>query len=814
MKRMRAAAEPPIGPGACQPAGPPVSRRTLLLAALASLVLGSSLLAEQHAGRSASTPAVARQSRSAAGLSSLPLAARGVASAALGAANPAYRVSGSARETTAYNPAQRLGMRFSPAGVDVRGQAGTVGVSLHAIGYGNRVAPVSSAQPRAHSNRVVYEHRGVSEWYANGPLGLEQGFVVARPSGAGSQVTLSMRLSGDTEPVLADSGHSVTLARRGASQLRYSDLLATDARGRGLPTRMTLHGTQLLLSVDARAASYPLRIDPLVQQGPKLVANDQSGEGGVGESVALSADGNTALVGGPYDSGKPGSGSGVGAAWVFTRSGSTWTQQGPKLLGLEENGEGDFGTSVALSADGNTALIGGTTDHANEGAAWVFTRSGSKWTQQGPKLTGADGISYFGKAVALSADGNTALVGGDLNNAVVGAAWVFVRSGSTWTLQGGKLTASDESGQGFFGSSVALSADGNTALIGGEDDDNKGFGGPGAAWAFTRSGSTWTQQGTKLTGGEEVGPAGFGRSVALSEDGNTALIGGLADNKSMGAAWVFIRSGVAWSQQGPKLTGAGEIGPGGFGASVALSADGNTALVGAEQDNKVTGAAWLFTRGPFSWSQQGSKLTGSGEVEEDGFGDSVALSSDASTALVGARGDNEFIGAAFVFALPAPPSPPPTPSPGPPSTTPPTVTSRPPTVTGLAQSRRVWRERKQQASFARARKLAPVGTTLTFTLDQQAAVSFGFRRLVTGRRVHSRCVAQTRRNRTAKSCTREVPAGQLGLTGHSGRNSVKFFGWTSRSSHLAPGRYTLVVTATSSTGLRSAPASLSFTIAG
>ncbi len=159
-----------------------------------------------------------------------------------------------------------------------------------------------------------------------------------------------------------------------------------------------------------------MHVDPLIQQGNKLVPSDETGPGSeAGTSVALSADGNTALIGGIGDEphGKPME----GAAWVFTRSGSTWTQQGPKLTGGGEQGEGQFGISVALSADGNTALIGGINDETASkqvGAAWIFTRSGSTWTQQGPKLTGGseEGTNgRFGKSVALSADGNTALVG-------------------------------------------------------------------------------------------------------------------------------------------------------------------------------------------------------------------------------------------------------------------------------------------------------------------------------------------------------------------------------------------------------------------
>ena len=133
---------------------------------------------------------------------------------------------------------------------------------------------------------------------------------------------------------------------------------------------------------------------------------------------------------------------------------------------------------------------------ATAGAAWVFRRSGGTWTQEGPKLTpsGAVGQSQFGWSVALSWDGSTAVIGAPADDGFAGAAYVFARSGSTWTQLGSKLTATGESGQGSFGESVALSGDGATALIGANGD----HGSVGAAWVFARSGRTWTQQGLKL----------------------------------------------------------------------------------------------------------------------------------------------------------------------------------------------------------------------------------------------------------------------------------------------------------------------------
>ena len=137
-------------------------------------------------------------------------------------------------------------------------------------------------------------------------------------------------------------------------------------------------------------------------------------------------------------------------------------------------------------------------------------------TEQGSKLTGAGEVKKgaFGYAVALSGDGSTAIVGGPQDKNSVGAVWVYVRSGETWVPQGGKITATGEVGHGFFGVSVALSEDGDTALIGSPKDGK----GEGAAYVFTRSGETWTQR-ARLTGGEEVGHANFGRRVASPPTG-------------------------------------------------------------------------------------------------------------------------------------------------------------------------------------------------------------------------------------------------------------------------------------------------------
>ena len=176
-----------------------------------------------------------------------------------------------------------------------------------------------------------------------------------------------------------------------------------------------------VLALDALLFSSQMALAQFSQQGPKLVGTGAIGTAGQGFSVSLSSDGNTAIVGGPVDNNQ------AGAAWIYTRSGGVWTQQGGKLVGTGATGAAQQGLSVSLSSDGNTAIVGGNLDNNSAGAAWVYTRSGGVWTQQGGTLvgTGATGAARQGVFVSLSS-ANTAIVGGNLDNIGAGAAWVYV----------------------------------------------------------------------------------------------------------------------------------------------------------------------------------------------------------------------------------------------------------------------------------------------------------------------------------------------------------------------------------------------------
>ena len=277
--------------------------------------------------------------------------------------------------------------------------------------------------------------------------------------------------------------------------------------------------------------------------------------------MALSADGNTALVGGPGDNGN------AGAVWVFTRSGTTWTQQGPKLVGTGAVGDAVEGCSVALSADGNTALVGGYDDN-HAGAVWVFTRSGTTWTQQGPKLvgTGAGGDACRRLSVALSSDGNTALVGGC-------------------------ATTADGGGVGVHALGDDLDPAGPEARRHRRRRPRRPGRQRGAVVRREHRARRRLRRQRRCGGGvgvhalgDDLDPAGpKARRHRRGRQRRPGLERGAVGRRehrarrrhqpceSAGAAWVFTRSGTTWTQQGPKLVGTGAVGGASQGTSVALS---------------------------------------------------------------------------------------------------------------------------------------------------------------------------------------------------------------------------------------------------
>ena len=393
-------------------------------------------------------------------------------------------------------------------------------------------------------------------------------------------------------------------------------------------------------------------------KAPNTGAGDQ-----FGFSVALSSDGNTLAVGAHNeDSGATGIGGNQGddcgavapancatdsgAVYVYTRSGSTWTLQA--YLKAPNTGAGDqFGYALGLSADGSTLAVGAynedsnakgiggnpvddcaagvaTNCASNSGAAYVYTRSGSTWAPQVTylKASNTEAVDQFGIAVALSGDGNTLAVGAineassakgtmatvadQANNGApfAGATYVYTRSGGTWSQQA-YVKATNTNAVDKFGSSVALSNDGNTLAVGavGEasnatdvdrDQTNNDAAFSGAVYVYTRTGGIWTPRAYVKASNTEAADQ-FGFAVALSSDGNTLAVGAVneaggataingnqTDNSAnfAGAVYVFSRVAGAWAQQAyVKASNTQTIDQ--FGASVALSSDGNTLAVAA-----------------------------------------------------------------------------------------------------------------------------------------------------------------------------------------------------------------------------------------
>ena len=386
----------------------------------------------------------------------------------------------------------------------------------------------------------------------------------------------------------SEFGHAVALSADGNTLAVSAQFEGSNAKG--------VNGDQKDRSIPQAGAVYVFTRSGNTWTQQAYVKASNTGEAGTadsfgdgdqfGVSVTLSDDGNTLAVGAiAEDSASPGvngnqadnSATSAGAVYVFTRTGTTWSQQAYVKPSNPDPGD-LFGYSVSLSADGNTLAVGsydeggssrginGPPDNMRRGAGavYVFARTGAMWAQQAYiHASNAEAGDSLGVNVALSDDGNTLLAssldedctatgvnppGCDNDRAEdisTGAAYVFVRSGTTWTQQA-YLKASNTGPNDWFGSRAALSGDGNTAALGSslEDSSGKGVNGKqdddaapesGAVYVFTRTGTTWSQQYYVKSSNAEAYDE-FGGSVSLSRDGRTMVASAHAeDGGSKGA---------------------------------------------------------------------------------------------------------------------------------------------------------------------------------------------------------------------------------------------------------------------------------------
>lgn len=457
-------------------------------------------------------------------------------------------------------------------------------------------------------------------------------------------------------------------------------------------------------------------LDSMAQAIGYIKASNPDAYDNFGISVALSADGKTLAVGSfGEDSDATGIDgdqtnnnlSGTGAVYVYVRNDSNWRQQAYLKASATQMGY-DFGRVLSLSADGNTLAVGAPGDNSsatetsddsatNSGAVYVYARSGDSWGREAyVKASNTEEGDYFGSSVALSADGNTLAVGayGEDSDATgiggdqlkdnaygAGAVYVYVREGS-WKQQA-YIKASNTGAGDDFGASVALSANGNTLAVGavGEDSAATGINGDegdnsaeyaGAVYMFSRDNNVWAQH-VYVKASNNEKEDGFGSAVTLSADGNTLAVAAYGEDSAVtgingdendnnannaGAVYVFSHDINGWIQQAYVKASNSEMDDN-FGVSVALSADGNTLAVGANREDSVAtgiegnqadngvndaGGVYVFGRATNNWTQL-AYVKASNTEALDLFGHSVALSADGNTLAVGSVGEaSQFAG--------------------------------------------------------------------------------------------------------------------------------------------------------------------------
>lgn len=555
----------------------------------------------------------------------------------------------------AANPRQQLTARFLGDEVRLGSGAGgswQLGVRGAALGRGNGVTAVPAGPPpMASEDTVRYARGGLVEWFRNVSEGLEHGFTLMQPPAGDGEVRVDVALEGLRA---TDRPEGLVLSdASGHEVLGYSGLKVWDAKGQNLPARMRATEAGLTILVADAGATYPVTIDPLFTsfEASLNVSALECGRSDDALGHAVGVFGDLAAVGAPGDDTL--AGNDTGAAYIFERSGTEWSLK-VKLKATDAAAGDRLGGALAVG-DGLVlvgARLADLRGKADAGAVYLFSLRRGFWTQTG-KLTAKDSLAgaEFGESIAL--DGGTAVIGAPGHSGERGAAYLFTRQGVAWRQQA-RLLANAGLAADRFGDAVAVSGDASV-LIGAP-----GQGGKGAAYVFGRSGLNWTQR-QMLTATSGAAGDLFGAAVGLS--GSNAVIGAPGRDTPAGAdageAYLFSYASMTWSQiqvLAPADAAAGDV----FGAALAQA--GPRVLIGApgaDVDSTADrGAAYLFgPEGTATWEQQ-ARLTAPSGVAGDWFGGATAL--HQTTALVGAYladapgwdgGTVENLGAAHVFRV-------------------------------------------------------------------------------------------------------------------------------------------------------------------
>lgn len=551
---------------------------------------------------------------------SAPSPATLAASRGIGADQHAFWATRSDHGLRTTNGAQQMRASFSSSGVLVAVPGGSVTLSLRGIGDGETLQPAAATKPSAHANQVSYARGTATEWYANGPLGLEQGLTLNKaPNGAGAHGDLGISFAVGGATARLEDGQLVFTNSAGKQILRYSGLTATDARGRLLPSTLSLDGGKLTIHVNGWGAAYPIIVDPLMQVATiKATDSNQGSSFGFrstvsGDTLAVGAGDALSATSEAYNP--------AGAVYVFNAANGDWahatqvailTESAPSGLSQEDA----LGASVAIS--GNTIFAGapGAEEGSQSfaGAVYAFNEPSGGWHSEHQSAILADSSPTQAAQVGYSlvTSGSQVLAGAPGATGNVGAVLIFNQPGGGWSgtvNQSGALTASD-SGTDALGQSLSIS--GQTLAAGAyfAGTDNQG-----AGYVFTEPGATWTSEHQSAVLSVPTAPnfAQIGYSIAT--DGSTVVIGAPLEasgaNDVVGAAYVFTKQGSTWSTTPATLTQSGAAAHDMFGLHVAVGDYGNPAVetifVGTGNGTGV----YEFTKPAGGWaSKTGTALEG------------------------------------------------------------------------------------------------------------------------------------------------------------------------------------------------------------
>ena len=527
-------------------------------------------------------------------VSALPLPAQARISSVLGRDDSGYHAFTQARGFRAENSAHQLAADFTETGIEVRAGTETWRLALRGYGYGDDLHAGAVVAPQASANRVEYHRGPLTEWYVNGPVGLEQGFTLAEPPAPtrDKPLTLAFAVAGTLTVSSDRTGRGALLKRSdGTVALRYSGLTAHDSLGRELPASMRIERDRLLLQVDDEDAQYPVIIDPFIQQA-KLTGSDSEAIDEFGTSVAFSGD--TIVVGSIRGNGVVAN---TGAAYVFEKPAVGWTGnlvESAKLIASDVTAtNAQFGSSVAI--DGDIIAVG---THAAF-AAYVFEKPTGGWAgvlTENAKLTAPGGPN---RTVAIS--GSTVVASSPFN---VPGAFVYVKPAVGWAgtlTESAKLIPSDGGAGDTFGRSIVMRGD--VIVAGAPQDEPAGGIDHGSAYVFVKSASGWSgtlTESARLVASDTADFDLLGWSVALN-DGTIVAGAPGAGGSNNGAVYVFEKPALGWSgtlTERAKLVASD--GGGNLGVSAAIS--GNTVAAGAFIDNAIAGKAYIFIRPPGGWS--------------------------------------------------------------------------------------------------------------------------------------------------------------------------------------------------------------------